>query len=319
MTVIAHYHKVGKKKLQRCFKRQEDGYKGWDQKTHCQRYMVFPDNITPHLAIDESSLSKGELYTFVSSRDKTGRKGKLIAILSSTRSEDIIKTLKRIPLSKRLKVTEVSLEMASNMSKACEEAFPNAIQVKDRFHVVRLVTDALQHVRVDQRCKEIDKENDAIKQARQSGSKYKPVVLSNGDTPKQLLAQSRYLLYKHPEQWTKTQIHRAALLFQLYPHINQAYRLAWDFRKIYNQLSKQQASKAIEQWLEQVKEGGSEHFNITRESIISHLDGILAFFNNRSTNAHAESYNAQVKLFRSNLRGVNDSKIFLYRLQKVFA
>lgn len=184
MSVIAHYHKVGKKKLQRCYRRQEDGYKGWDQKAHCQKYMVFPDNITAHLAIDESSLSKGELHTFVSSRDKTGRKGKLIAMVSSTRSEDIVKTLKRIPLFIRLKVTEVSLDMASNMSKACEEAFPNAVLVKDRFHVVRLVTDALQHVRVDQRWKEIDKENDAIKQARQRGSRYKPVVLSNGDTPR---------------------------------------------------------------------------------------------------------------------------------------
>jgi transposase len=293
MSVIAHYHKVGKKKLQRCYKRQEDGYKGWDQKAHCHKYMIFPDNITPHLAIDESSLSKGELYTFVSSRDKTGRKGKLIAMISSTRSEDIIKTLKRIPLSIRLKVTEVSLDMASNMSKACKEAFPNAILVKDRFHVVRLVTDALQHVRVDQRWKEIDKENDAIKQARQRGSRYKPVLLSNGDTPRQLLARSRYLLYKHPEQWTKTQIHRAALLFQLYPHINEAYRLAWDFRKIYNHLSKQQALKAIRQWLEDVKEVGSEHFNIASDAIINHSEGILAFFNNRSTNAHAESFNAK--------------------------
>ena len=46
---------------------------------------------------------------------------------------------------------------------------------------------------------------------------------------------------------------------------------------------------------------------------------ILNFFNNRSTNAHAESLNAQIKLFRANLRGVTDTKYFLYRLQKIFA
>lgn len=88
---------------------------------------------------------------------------------------------------------------------------------------------------------------------------------------------------------------------------------------LHNHLSKQQALQAIKQWLENVKEVGSEHFNIASDAIINHLEGILAFFNNRSTNAHAESFNAQIKLFRANLRGVSDSKIFLYRLQKVFA
>ena len=62
-----------------------------------------------------------------------------------------------------------------------------------------------------------------------------------------------------------------------------------------------------------------EHFEIACDSIDNHLDGILAFFTNRSTNAHAESFKAQIKLFRANLRGVNNQKIFLYRLQKVFA
>jgi len=79
----------------------------------------------------------------------------------------------------------------------------------------------------------IDKENEAIQQARSKGTRYKPLILSNGDTPKQLLARSRYLLYKFPSQWTQSQLHRVALLFQLYPSIEKAYRLAWDFRSIY--------------------------------------------------------------------------------------
>jgi transposase len=62
-----------------------------------------------------------------------------------------------------------------------------------------------------------------------------------------------------------------------------------------------------------------EHFEIACDTLVNHINGILAFFNDRSTNAHAESFNAQIKLFRANLRVVNDPKIFLYRLQKVFA
>ena len=39
-----------------------------------------------------------------------------------------------------------------------------------------------------------------------------------------------------------------------------------------------------------------------------HNDEILNFYNNRSTNAAAESFNAKIKLFRANLHGVADKK-----------
>ena len=41
----------------------------------------------------------------------------------------------------------------------------------------------------------------------------------------------------------------------------------------------------------------------------------MNFFNNRITNANAESFNSKIKNFRANLRGVTDIKFFLFRLQ----
>jgi len=46
---------------------------------------------------------------------------------------------------------------------------------------------------------------------------------------------------------------------------------------------------------------------------------ILNYFITKSTNANAESFNAKIKLFRANLRGVTDTKFFLFRLEKLFA
>jgi len=316
---VAYYYKVKPKKASKCYLRQKDGFVSWDQAAHAQESMVYPRNITARLAIDESSLSQGELHTFISSRDTKGRKGKLVAMVNSTRSEKIAEVLFTIPKQDREKVMEVTMDMASSMRKACEVAFPNAVQVTDRFHVIRLVTDAMQHVRIDQRWKELDKENQAISKARSLGTKHKPTILSNGDTPKQLLARAKYALYKLPQQWTQSQVHRISLLFQLYPNIEKAYRLAWDFRRIYDSTSKEHAITALRDWMNRAHEASIEHFEIASDTINNHIEGILAFFNNRSTNAHAESFNAQIKLFRANLRGVNNPKIFLYRLQKVFA
>ncbi|WP_429413466.1 transposase [Roseimarinus sediminis] len=46
---------------------------------------------------------------------------------------------------------------------------------------------------------------------------------------------------------------------------------------------------------------------------------ILNYFINRITNASAESFNAKIKAFRSQFRGVRNIPFFLYRLAKIYA
>ena len=320
MSTVAHYYKVNPEKLRRSYKKRISDFEHWSQKQHAEKYLVYQDNISDNLAIDEVSLSKGELYTIVSSREKNRkRKGKLVAIIAGTKTENITEVLNKIDLEKRNKVVEVSMDMAASMSKASRISFRNATQVVDRFHVVRLVAEALQSVRIEQRWKEIDNENKLISKSKKAKTKYKPKLFRNGDTAKQLLARSRHLLYKLPHQWTESQIVRAGILFQAYPTINKAYRLSIDFRKIYEKKQKSEAIKLLDEWMMQVKEYGIEHFNSVVASIMNHYEGIMNFFSKRSTNASAESFNAQLKLFRANQRGVKDVSFFLFRLEKLFA
>ncbi len=51
---------------------------------------------------------------------------------------------------------------------------------------------------------------------------------------------------------------------------------------------------------------------------MNHYRDILNFFDKRSKNA-AESFNAKIKNFRLQLRGVKDKTFFLFRLTKLFA
>jgi transposase len=57
--------------------------------------------------------------------------------------------------------------MAKNMELVINESFPESQIFTDRFHVVKLAMNAVQHVSIKQRWKELDKENDAIHQAKQ--------------------------------------------------------------------------------------------------------------------------------------------------------
>jgi hypothetical protein len=52
------------------------------------------------------------------------------------------------------------------------------------------------------------------------------------ETLKQLLARSRYLLYKNKSKWSENQIERASILFEL-SDIEKAYNLAQDLRNIF--------------------------------------------------------------------------------------
>jgi transposase len=281
--------------------------------------MLFPNNIGEYLSIDEVSLSKGELYTFITNKTGKSKQGTMVASIKGTRSEDIINVLEKLPLQVRRQVGEITLDMAKNMESAVRTVFPEATLVTDCFHVVKLAMESLQHLRIKERWIELDKENKAIEEAKQKGTRYQSIPLSNGDTPKQLLARSRYIIAKKPNDWTQNQKQRATLLFKLYPHLEIAYNHTLEFRSIYENRDKLMAQERFNKWIEDTFEQKLETFYTTANTVKANFKNILNFFNNRNTNANAESFNAKIKLFRANLRGVTDTCFFLFRLHKLFA
>ncbi len=72
-------------------------------------------------------------------------------------------------------------------------------------------------------------------------------------------------------------------------------------------------------WFKDVEEFGNKAFSTVVRTISTHYNDILNYFTNRSTNASAESFNAKIKNFRIQLRGVKDKSFFLYRLTTLFA
>lgn len=281
--------------------------------------MIYPENIGEHLSIDEVSLSKGELYTFLTNKNGKGKKKTLVACIKGTKSQEIIDVLNKIPLDKRKIVKEITLDMANNMQLASRICFPESYLVTDRFHVVKLVMEALQHLRIKYRWEEIEKENQAIKTAKEQGVKYIPITFKNDDTPKQLLARSRYIIAKKSNDWTENQKIRATLLFENYPLLHQAYKHILEFRNIYEEKSREIAKEKIQNWIQKTKLLKMTIFNTVANSLNYHLETILNFFVNRNTNANAESFNSKIKLVRANQRGVVDVKFFLFRMEKLFA
>ena len=265
-----------------------------------QSGLLYPNNIGDYLSIDETSLSNGELYTVVTNKSAKGKKGSLVALLEGTKAEDIIPKLKKISESNRRKVKEITLDMAGSMITICKTVFPKAKQVTDRFHVQKLANEAVQELRIKYRWIALEQENKAIEEAKKNGQRHQSALLSNGDTLKQLLARSRYLLFKHHSKWTLRQKERAELLFNLYPDIQKAYKLSNRLFSIYqNTTNTGIAFTKLDQWYNEIEASGFKSFNIVMKTIQQHYESILNYFDNRSTNTSAESFNSKIKSFRA--------------------
>lgn len=256
----------------------------------------------------------------LTSKQAKGRKGSIVAIIKGTQSDIVIEQLLKISRKLRNKVTEITLDMAGSMKLIAKRCFPNAKQVIDRFHVQKLAIEAVQEIRIQNRWDAIEQENNQLMDAKSKGEKPEIDVFENGDTRKQLLARSRYLIYKSREKWTVSQKQRAEILFSEYPEIEKSYHLSDALRKIYNQrVQKSVAMLKLAHWFNLVQESGLKSFSILMKTIMNHYNDILNYFDQRSTNATAESFNAKIKNFRLQLRGVKDRAFFLFRLSKIFA
>lgn len=308
------------KQLQEQYKHHISGYSVWDQQDHAADWILYPQNMGTHLSIDETSLSNDELYTIVTNKAAKGRKGALIAMIKGTKAEDVISILRKIPDQSRRAVQEVTLDMAANMNLVVQKCFREAKRVIDRFHVQRLACDAVQEMRIQYRWQALDEENELVRKAKAQQMTFNPEVLDNGDTLKQLLARSRYLLFRHKDKWTASQKQRAAILFQRYPRLKQAYDLSFKLGTIYrNCTCWEHAYKKLALWYQEVEQANIDSFRTVSKTLETHYEAILNFFNNRSTNASAESFNAKIKAFRSSSRGVRDIPFFLFRLANIYA
>ena len=92
------------------------------------------------------------------------------------------------------------------------------------------------------------------------------------------------------------------------------------FRNIFNQAKSIKITYTrLAQWYNQVEKLGFKGFNTIANTIQLNYRTILNYFNNKSTNAADESFNAKIKAFRAQFREVKNIEFFLFRLTNIFA
>jgi len=265
------------------------------------------------LAIDETSLVKGELYTILTNKDT----GKLVALIEGTKASEVTaKLMAHLPVEKRIAVEEVTLDMDTGFEWVTNQCFLNAEKVVDRFHVQKLMMECVQALRITERQKILAARREARKAGKRMPTEH---PYKNGDTPRELLARSRYLLFKPTGNWTERQKERAAILFHEHPDIRIAYELSQQLKQLYDKsMSRDTAALLVRRWCQDCDLSGIPEMEDAAAAVIRHEGRILNFWSNRATNAFAESFNAKLKHFRGMLRGIRDLKFFLFRCEGYF-
>ena len=311
---IAQMYCVNGKYFADLYRNRISGYTDWFDRELCCGFYFNAANIGPYMSLDETCLSNGEVWTFLTNKDGHGGKGTLAAAIPGTKSDEIISILvNAMGRSIRRKVKEVTCDLSPSMMLIAAEVFYNAHVVNDRFHVQQVYNEAVDEIRIDIRRQLIAEENNRDKSVP-------PQTYSNGETMRQILARSKHTLMMSQNKWTDIQRHRVNILFKYHPILKSAYALAMELRQIFNaKISPTKAMGRMNKWYEKVIVLGNNSFRSVIKTFKNHAPTILNYFRRRATNASAEAFNSKVKIFRSQMRGVRDRDFFIFRLVKLYA
>jgi hypothetical protein len=286
------------------------------------------------MAIDEKQIGE-EMHTILSNRQT----GKIALLAQSVSAKELINLLPKFNF-KGFDVKTITRDLSPSYDWFCRQVFCNSLHVADKFHIIKELLDSCQDVRVRYRQELLTDKRLSYEKFKEQEHKRKqeckktnqPFIAkkfiyhdskaSNGETLFELLARSRYLLYKYPDDWTSSQKQRSVALFNQYPEIEKSYKLSCSFRTWYRKENigkeKDEMRKNLQQWyLEVDKEGVMEMENF--KSMVERNEGIIInYFVKGETNAKAEAINSKIQRFIMTNQGTRDREFFYFRLSKLF-
>ena len=243
----------------------------------------------------------------------------MAAMVRGVATDTVSAILMKVPHKVRRRVKTVTTDLSSAMMLTVRNVFTKATLINDRFHVQRLVTDAIDQMRIACRWQVLAEENKAIREHR-AKRKAARTRMENGETKPQVMVRSRHIMLMHKSKWNEQQKARAAILFRMFPKLEKAYDIYLELVDIFNKKSKPGAARLnLARWYNKVEALGEDGFSKVIETFENHNATIVNYFEDRLTNASAESFNAKIKAFRTQFRGVGDIKFFMFRLATLYS
>lgn len=272
------------------------------------------ENVGPEMALDEKMIGD-EMYTVLSNRE-TGK----IAMMAETMKVNELTALVRHFGETTDQVKNITCDLSPSYDSFCQTSFSGATRTADKFHVIKHTMESVQAIRTRLKQEELAKLPKNKSERKQTE---KESLLENGESRRELLTRSRYLLFKMSAQWSSSQQRRAALLFRIYPELQTAHELSEQIRKWYDKSNIGKSSLFLEKvlytWYDNVETANIPEMNNLAKLFVNNEQKILNYFFTGKTNALAEAVNNKIQRFIAANYGVRDKDFFLFRLAKYFS
>lgn len=226
------------------------------------------------IGIDETSVKRGHDYvSFFFDLDKKkllfGTEGK-----DNETVTDFVADLKEHGGNPE-QITDAAIDMSKAFIKGIKEQLPNAVTTFDKFHLIKLMNEAMGKIRAEE--------------ARQFP---------------EMLKKSRYLFLKNPEKLTPEELERLDTMVANQCHKSvEAYTHKLNLQNVYFAESRQEAEALLNQWHKKAGKSTISLIQKMAKTVNDHWDGILSHFDSELTSGYLEGINSLIQAAKARARG----------------
>lgn len=239
------------------------------------------------LGLDEKSFRRGQNY--ISVLTDLGPEPRVLEVCEGRRSAEAAELIRTLPEAQREKIEAVAMDMSAGYEAAVREALPAAAVVHDRFHVSKLLGEAVDQVR---------------------RAEHKALSAEGDDR----LKGSRYLWLWHPAELPGGKLEAFEALAYQNLRTARAYYHRIQFIEFWQCADVSEAQKHFAQWYHEAQRSRLGPIKKVAATLKNHLLGLLEYFNHRITNAVTEAFNATIQSLKASARGFRNFDHYRIRI-----
>lgn len=230
------------------------------------------DNVT-EIGVDEIAVFKGHKYLTLVYQINAGAR-RLLWCGPERRVKTLLRFFREFGKERSEKLKFVCSDMWSPYLKVIAKKAPNAMNILDRFHIMR-------------------KFNEAIDEIRRGEAK-----LFKAQKQENVLEKGRWLLLKRPENLNEKQTARLGELVKLNLSSIKAYLMREDFQRFWEYKIPAAAEKFLENWITRTLQTDLEPMKKVARTLRNHKTLILNWFKakGRLSSGVIEGFNLKAKL-----------------------
>lgn len=236
----------------------------------------FDSSRIKRLGIDEIALKKGQKDFVVVLVDLD--RNELVGLVESRTHKAIRKELESWGDKVLSQIKEVSIDLSGNYRGLVKQLMPEADIIADRFHVFKLINDALNKARTIEK-QQVDKMNDKVEKKRLS----------------EVLSKSKYVLLKSADKLNDDQQEKLNAIKESFPILAKMYDQKEALRNIFDtHFDWTKGSFSLIDWMQDAK----ETYKSSVGTFYRWFTEITAYFETRTTSGVVEGINNRLKLIK---------------------